>query len=153
MKQIDILSTEDIVKQGTLWNDDIDFGGDFGQVVCWYPRSINEKPVSGILYEKDKMGNLLNYQNYINGIQEGVGVEFYDNGCIKSYMHMKMGRIDGEKYEWYENGSIKCESTHKYGLTLTYKKYNIYGEIVEEKKVLSDREQKMYNTLSGIFKN
>jgi hypothetical protein len=52
-------------------------------------------------------GTLLDYAYYVNGLQDGVEVEFYPSGAVHSYSVFDEGRLVGKSYEWYENGRIK----------------------------------------------
>lgn len=66
----------------------------------------------------DEKGNLLNLENYIDGILEGKVVEWYfDTLKSHEYSYTK-GLIDGESKEWYENGILKSISFYSNGKLL-----------------------------------
>ena len=52
-------------------------------------------------------GILMYYTYFVNGLQDGVDVEFYPSGAVHSYSVYDEGRLVGKSYEWYENGMIK----------------------------------------------
>ena len=49
----------------------------------------------------------MDYVYYVNGLQDGVEVEFYPSGAVQSYCVYEKGKPAGKSYEWYENGMIK----------------------------------------------
>ena len=117
-KAITILSRDYVIEHGVFW-DDAELNWD----ECGY-FTVDRDGIrfTGLAYEvydhKDMKyypffntdfqdGTLLDYAYYINGLQDGVEVEFYPSGAVHSYSVYDEGRLVGKSYEWYENGMIK----------------------------------------------
>ena len=117
-KVITILSRDYVMKHGVFW-DDAELNWD----ECGY-YTVDRDGVrfSGLAYEvydhKDMKyypffntdfqdGTLMDYVYYVNGLQDGVEVEFYPSGAVQSYCVYEKGKPAGKSYEWYENGMIK----------------------------------------------
>ena len=117
-KVITILSRDYVIKHGVFW-DDAELNWD----ECGY-FTVDRDGIrfTGLAYEvydhKDMKyypffntdfqdGTLLDYAYYVNGLQDGVEVEFYPSGAVHSYSVYDEGRLVGKSYEWYENGMIK----------------------------------------------
>ena len=56
---------------------------------------------------------------------------------------MNTGTVDGEKVEWYENGNIKQKKLCKYGLVLKLQEFDEDGNLINEKKDLSEGEKSL----------
>ena len=117
-KVITILSRDYVIEHGVFW-DDAELNWD----ECGY-FTVDRDGIrfTGIAYEvydhKDikyypffntdfQDGTLLDYAYYVNGLQDGVEVEFYPSGAVHSYSVYDEGRLVGKSFEWYENGMIK----------------------------------------------
>ena len=117
-KVITILSRDYVMKHGVFW-DDAELNWD----ECGYYTVDREgSHFTGLAYEvydhKDMKyypffntdfqdGTLMDYVYYVNGLQDGVEVEFYPSGAVQSYCVYEKGKPAGKSYEWYENGMIK----------------------------------------------
>ena len=117
-KVIAILSKDYVMKHGVFW-DDAELNWD----ECGY-YTVDREGIhfTGLAYEvydhKDMKyypffntdfqdGTLMDYVYYVNGLQDGVEVEFYPSGAVQSYCVYEKGKPAGKSYEWYENGMIK----------------------------------------------
>ena len=117
-KVITILSQDYVFEHGVFW-DDAELNWD----ECGY-FTVDRDGIrfTGLAYEvydhKDMKyypffntdfqdGTLLDYVYFVNGLQDGVEVEFYPSGAVHSYSVYDKGRLVGTSYEWYENGMIK----------------------------------------------
>ncbi|WP_432665093.1 hypothetical protein R9X47_02360 [Wukongibacter baidiensis] len=98
----------------------IEAGSDKGYTGLVY-ESINENQISGYVFYKD---------GYVDGLQ----VDFYLNGSVKRIINKKDGIADGEYKKWSEENTLIEEGEYRFGIQTKYRKYNIYGQVVDEKK-------------------
>ncbi|MFR4519973.1 MAG: toxin-antitoxin system YwqK family antitoxin [Fusobacterium sp.] len=77
-------------------------------------------------YDSTKDGKLFLWQimEYKNGVEQGPGVNFYENGNIKSSFNFVNGELNGKCTDFYENGNIKTisnfENSKLNGASKTY---------------------------------
>lgn len=57
---------------------------------------------------------------------------------------MDTGTIDGDYLEWHENGNVKLKKYCKYGLVLKMQEFDEGGNLLKEKKELSEGEKTIY---------
>ncbi len=138
-----ILSFEEVLANGIEFEDDVCFSGPYGQEVYDKPMEEGGQPITGILYELYENGNPIYYSYYKDGISEGEYVTFYENGQIESYQVMHQGCVHGTSTSWFENGEIKSIAEAKYGFKLTYKEWDMYGNLLSEKLGPDDFEKTM----------
>lgn len=138
------LSLSEVISIGTEFSGDVCFSGLYGQQVYTNELENGGMPLEGILYERYPSGSLNYYTFYTNGIPNGQRVIFYESGQIKSCCTMDRGTIDGEHIEWYENGNIKVKEFCKYGCVLKRKEFDENGNLIKEKKGLSEDEIGIY---------
>lgn len=143
MRKYNILPIETVLQEGIEFTGDVCFSGEWGQYVCNAPIEDGGKPITGIVYEKFKNGNLQYYSFYKDGIMNGDSVHFYESGSIKSYSNMFKGTIHGKTVCWHENGNIKSIAESKYSFDLTYKEWDENGKLIKEKNKPSDFEKGM----------
>lgn len=141
---MEYLSQDEVIRLGTEFAGDVCYSGEYGQQVYTKEMEDGGLPVEGILYEKYPSGSLNYYSYYRDGIPHGEKVEFYECGKVKSYCVMDTGTVDGEKTEWYENGTIKIKESCKYGLVLKMQEFDSDGNLINEKKDLSEDEKTIY---------
>lgn len=141
---MEYLSQDEVIRLGTEFAGDVCYSGEYGQQVYTKEMEDGGLPVEGILYEKYPSGSLNYYSYYRDGIPHGEKVEFYKCGKVKSYCVMDTGTVDGEKTEWYENGTIKIKESCKYGLVLKMQEFDSDGNLMNEKKDLSEDEKTIY---------
>ncbi|MDQ0497026.1 toxin-antitoxin system YwqK family antitoxin [Paenibacillus brasilensis] len=145
MELLNILSMEEVLQEGIEFTDDVCFSGKNGQEVFDKPIEDGGNPISGLVFERYKNGNLAYYSYYENGIAEGEYVKFYENGKLESFQNMNKGVLLGRSTSWFENGAIKSIAECKYGFKLTYKEWDINGELITEKLEPSEFEKSMIN--------
>ncbi|UIR55626.1 hypothetical protein LZQ00_15315 [Sphingobacterium sp. SRCM116780] len=58
------------------------------------------------LYAQEKCG-------FVNGLQEGHCLFYYDNGNKKWDQHWKKGKLDGDYIAYFENGKEKAKGVYK----------------------------------------
>ncbi|HEY2495018.1 MAG TPA: hypothetical protein VGI33_19180 [Paenibacillus sp.] len=142
MNDFNIFPIEEVLFKGIEFVDDVCFSGEAGQQVFDKPMEDGGKPISGLLYEKYRNGNLAYYCYYENGVSDGDFVNYFESGKISSIQRMSKGAIFGRKISWFENGHIKSIAEGKYGFKITYREWNIEGELITEKIEPSEFEKK-----------
>lgn len=143
MLEFNVISKEVVLLEGIEFDGEVCYSGKNGQEVFDKPLEDGGKPVSGLLYERFKNGNLAYYSYYKNGVADGDYVKFYENGEVESYEQMNKGVILGRSTSWYENGAVKSIAECKYGFKLTYREWNINGDLIAEKIEPSEFEKEM----------
>lgn len=143
MENFNILSKEEVFLKGIEFADDICFSGKYGKEVFDKPMEDGGKSITGLLYERYKNGSLAYYSYYKNGVPAGDYVKFYENGKVKSFQRMVKSVISGKSTSWFENGNVKSIAEYKYGYTISYKEWNINGEIITEKLEPDEFEKSM----------
>lgn len=141
--EFNLISKEEILLLGTEFAGEVCYSGKNGQEVFDKPLEEGGRPFSGLLYERNKNGNLVYYSYYRNGVAEGDFVKFYENGRVESYQRMSKGVILGKSTSWYEDGALKSIGEYKYGFKITYREWNIDRKIITEKIEPSEFEKKM----------
>tara|TARA_A100001037_G_scaffold193589_1_gene173249 strand:- start:1934 stop:2266 length:333 start_codon:yes stop_codon:yes gene_type:complete len=71
--------------------------------------------------------------SYKNGLQEGRWRSWWDNGVIRSAVHMKNGNPAGEAIYWHKNGQRKSEGNWVNGKFVASAKWNEAGESIPVK--------------------
>ena len=145
MEEKNILTEEIILQMGIEFSGDVCYSGKYGQQVFDKPMEDGGEPIDGIIYEKDEEDHVIYYAYYKNGIPNGIKVEFYESGRLRSKCIMDRGTIDGQKIVWYENGKIKSKENCKYGLVLPSSKWDEDGNLINEKKNLTEGEKKIFD--------
>ena len=117
-QKLTILSRDEVIERGVFW-DDAELNWDEHG---YYLVDRDGVRFTGLAYEvydhKDMKyyhffntdfqdGTLMDYAYYVNGLQDGVEVDFYPSGAVQSYRVYDKGKVVGKSYEWYENGMIK----------------------------------------------
>ena len=148
---MNILSYDEIIKNGIEFEGDVCYSGEFGEQVYTKDWKDNGVPVEGILYEKYPKGSIAYYEFCKNGMPHGQCVNFYESGKVKSYCTMDTGTIDGEFVELFENGNVKIKEICKYGLVLFMQEFNEKGELIKEKKELSYTEKQIYERWKDYY--
>ena len=148
---MEVLSVEDVIKMGIEFAGDVCFSGEYGELVCTNEIEDGGHPVNGIVFEKYQNGNLVYYCYYKDGIKNGPRVEFYESSNVKSYCIMDEGTVDGEYTEWFENGNIRLKENCKYGLVKNMIKFDIHGNVIEEKSQLTEDEKQLYEKLKDYY--
>ncbi|MDC7235934.1 MAG: hypothetical protein PQJ58_22110 [Spirochaetales bacterium] len=125
---------------------------DFDDLDFWDGYYLDEKPFTGIAYEKDSRGVILSEYTFVSGAESGPQKEFYSNGNKKELIHLYFGWHHGLSYEWYEDGTLKFESLLEYGIVIWQKQYDEKGKILldytlgkeddDYKKLMEWREKK-----------
>ncbi len=141
---MEILSAEDVLRNGIEFDGDVCYSGENYDQVCTNEVSEGGVPINGILYERYKNGNLCYYSFYQDGIPHGPCVHFYESGKIQSYCVMDTATVEGEMVELYENGNVKLREYSQYGYTLRMQKFDVAGNLIDEKKELREDERAAY---------
>lgn len=132
IEDLNIMSEEEVIKNGTYFNDDMGWSKECQDILC----DENGNPFNGLLYEYYKNGNLAYYCYYKDGIEDGEFIQFYPSGKVHRYINFNRGLPLNESYEWYENGNIK-ELTNHYQNDFHYKyiEYDENGKVIKKGEV------------------
>lgn len=152
MLKLNIKTKAEILKEGIEFSGDVCFSGEYGQQVYDKEMEDGGHPITGVVYEKDKAGNILYYAFYDNGVQNGDYVSFYESGEIKEMYVMRNGAKWGESVLLYENGEPKHIEECQYGIVLSYKDFDMEGQLVKEKKEPSEYEKKLLNKFQKVYR-
>ena len=135
-----ILTKEYIVQNGVEFENHLGYGGPNDLGIVEYTDDNKEKLFTGIAYDIYENGNIESYFYVENGVKQGKYVEFFLNGNIKLIGNMDKSSADGYQVEFYENGAKKYESEYIAGREMTFKKYDIDGNIMEQKAEPSESD-------------
>lgn len=143
-KNLEVYSFQEVMQQGVEFAGDVCFSGEFGDQVYTNEMEYGGEPVTGLVYEKYRSGELNYYTFYKDGVKDGKRVRFYESGNVKSVCEMDCGTINGVYIEWYDDGQVKAISDNKYGLVLREKVFDEEGNLTREKTGLEDYEKELY---------
>ena len=102
---------------------------------------LNGKPFTGIGYEEWTKDQLASEITYLNGIQDGIAKEWYENGQLKSIDGLKWNRLHGKFQDWYENGQMKREGIIEFGIVLEKKEWDPDGHLIKEYHIQPDSDR------------
>ncbi|MGE8000555.1 toxin-antitoxin system YwqK family antitoxin [Lysinibacillus sp. NPDC093190] len=129
-----ILNKEYVMKNGKKFGENFGYGGDdYDSFIVEYDQNNNEHLFTGIIYDCYENGNLANYYMVKNGIKNGEMVYFYPNGQVKEIKHIDKNTLEGIQKEFYENGILKLVENRVLGRLVSFKKYDVQGNVLEEK--------------------
>ncbi len=121
----DQLSRDCVIERRRLsilsWDYVIEHGKEFGTDLCWdqcygfFVCDISDDKAddkedvyfTGLSYEVYRNGNLMYYEYFKDGREDGEEVVFYPSGVLKSYGLFREGKRIGKYYAWYESGRIE----------------------------------------------
>lgn len=150
---MEYLSKDEVISKGTEFAGEVCYSGEYGLQVYTKDDIDGGVPVEGILYERYKNGNLCYYAFYHEGIPNGLTVRFYESGKVQKCYVMDTGMVDGEYTEWYENGNVKLKKYCKYGFVLNMQEFDIAGNLIEEKKELTESEKISYEKMKKFYED
>ena len=85
------------------------------------------KPLNGIVFcEFGDIGK------YVNGKEDGVQKDWYDDGQLRSESNYKDGKSEGVQKWWYENGQLEFEGNYKDGKKHGKETWWNNGQVVKE---------------------
>jgi antitoxin component YwqK of YwqJK toxin-antitoxin module len=151
MQNINILSEDEVLKKGIEFTGDLCFSGKYGQQVYNRPMEEGGEPINGLVYEKYSNGHINYYCYHENGISNGEFVDFYESTKIKKHRIMRKGQIWGESIEWFENGSVRCIEHCKYGIVISYEKWDENGNLVDKKTEPNDSEKRLLAKYEDMY--
>ena len=56
--------------------------------------------------------------NYVDGIEQGEDIWYYESGEIQAKGYVVMGKLQGEYIQYYENGQIERIRNYKDGVLI-----------------------------------
>ena len=86
-----------------------------------------EKPYTGIVYEKHENGNIGLWGELKNGKREGVWTYWYSSGTKKRETTYVNNQKEGNTYYWHENGILAKTITFRANQNIDQKLWDITG--------------------------
>jgi antitoxin component YwqK of YwqJK toxin-antitoxin module len=99
------------------------------------------KPFTGIAYELNNVGKLINETSYVDGTEDGIEKLWYPNGQIESVSEAKWNRPHGKFQHWHENGKIKYEGICELGYVMKKKEWDKNGNLINEYNIENDPDE------------
>ena len=62
---------------------------------------------TGKVEKRDLNGKTISTTEYLNGLQHGINVTYYENGRVNEERYFQYGRKEGEHKGWWQNGSVR----------------------------------------------
>lgn len=94
----------------------------------------SEKGYTGLVYESVSENQISGYAYYRDGYIDGEHVHFHLSGNVRSVVYKKDSVADGVYKMWNEENILIEEGENRLGIRIKYRKYNIAGRLIEEKK-------------------
>ena len=111
-----------ILTFGSLSCDRFQHKNQFKKGKSWKEFTINENGDSlYILWGAN--GNKKSEVTFKNGMHDGVGYNYYDDGTIKNEIHYSEGYKDGDATWYYESGAIYRHTLYEMGKKVGIRKY------------------------------
>ena len=129
-----VLTLAYVIKHGVNFEDNLSYGGPYGQGIVSYGEGDQEELFSGLAYDLFPSGELECYLFVDKGVKEGVMVDFYSSGEVKSIHNMHKSASYGDQFEFFETGQLKRQEARIAGILMTYTEFNEQGAIVSEKR-------------------
>ncbi|WP_314293794.1 hypothetical protein [Leptotrichia massiliensis] len=85
-------------------------------------------PFDGIMIAREN-GNILGIYQYFNGINEGIGNDYFQNGQLHIKVNKIKGKSEGEGFEYYSNGKLKDKRIYKNGVIIEATDYYQNGKL------------------------
>jgi antitoxin component YwqK of YwqJK toxin-antitoxin module len=97
--------------------------------------TVNEKEeIHGEYIVKKQSGQIVQQDNYMNGLSHGKYKTWYSNGQLECECNCFINRIEGEYKMWYENGQIMEHSFYLNGLKDGIsKEWDMNGELIHNR--------------------
>lgn len=78
-----------------------------------YYEKGEKEPFTGVLYAKYDNGNYSSWQEYVDGVGEGMWINYYQNGQYKEIGTYVRNQVEGPIKKFYSNGQLKAEGVYK----------------------------------------
>ena len=98
----------------------------------------DDKPLTGVAYEVNELGNLWSEQAYEDGVLSGVSKNWYLNGQLQSETEYRWNRVHGHNRKWFENGQLKSDAIVELGVVVREQVWDEQGNVVKEYHLGSD---------------
>lgn len=114
-----------------------------GEVLSYYPNGALQETrtyIDGkehgkrVFYHTN--GKIFIEQFYVSNQREGEGKKYYENGILQTHFIYKNDRLDGLRQEFDKRGILTYETLYKDGKKQSMKRYDVNGNIIEEKNCL-----------------
>lgn len=104
----------------------------------------------GVNIEYYENGQILSESNYLNGELHGLSREYYENGQILSESNYINGELNGPSGEYYEDGQIQAEANYANGeLIGVAKEYYVNGGVKNAASFSMDKMKIETYSISG----
>lgn len=101
-------------------------------VGAWYYQ-LKGKPYTGKTYAFFPQTNTISHEyNLLNGYQEGIQRQWYQNGHLMSEQNFSNNIPHGKCLEWHENGVLRFEGEYNMGKRIWSKSYNENKTVVKQ---------------------
>jgi antitoxin component YwqK of YwqJK toxin-antitoxin module len=98
----------------------------------------DDKPLTGVAYEMNELGNLWSEQAYEDGVLSGVSRDWYQNGQLQSETDYRWNRVHGHNRKWFENGQLKSDALVELGYIIRKQEWDEQGNLIKEYHIESD---------------
>jgi antitoxin component YwqK of YwqJK toxin-antitoxin module len=113
-------------------------------------RLYEGKPFTGVAFENNAKGVLIDEAAYIDGQLSGTARLWSDSGVLISERSLTSNAAHGVSREWYRSGALKRVSEHELGILLKRTTYAENGEVTEQ--YLLKETDPWYSTLQTLRK-
>lgn len=90
-----------------------DVNGNAANGVYRYYAKGSVKPYTGILYSKYPNGQFNSWQEFEDGVGQGLWINYDENGNYKEIGHYEQNRVEGPIQKFYPNGNLKAVGFYK----------------------------------------
>ncbi|MEO1516413.1 MAG: hypothetical protein AAFV95_15420 [Bacteroidota bacterium] len=78
-----------------------------------YYEKGSSTPYTGVLTASYDNGQILAWQEYVDGIGQGKWINYYENGEYKEIGYFEQNRVEGPIQKFHSNGQLQAEGTYK----------------------------------------
>jgi antitoxin component YwqK of YwqJK toxin-antitoxin module len=78
----------------------------------YYAKGSN-KPFTGVLFSKYPNGQFNSWQEYVDGVGQGLWINYYENGNYKEIGHYEQNRVEGPIQKFHPNGKLEAVGVYK----------------------------------------
>lgn len=71
------------------------------------------EPYTGVLYAQYDDGQLLSWQEYVDGVGQGKWINYYNNGQVQETGYFEQNRVEGPIKKYHPNGQLQAVGTYK----------------------------------------
>ena len=87
----------------------------------------NGQPFTGVYYEEDVNGQVIDEVSYVNGQMEGPSRSYFASGQLQSEEQFHIGSHHGLCRYWHENGQLEAEKTYEHAILTSSRTWDSNG--------------------------